>query len=142
MEDNKWIVDILKEKGYKFTEQRKAILEVIGKKGEHYNANEIFKMVGEKIPDVSFSTIYRNIELLLGLGILRKVSIAEGLNHFEVASKNHHHHIICKSCGCIKEIDLCPYKYIEKNELEEMGFEPIEHKFEIYGLCKKCKSKG
>ena len=141
MEDNKWIVDILKERGYKFTEQRKAIIEVIGKKGEHYNASEIFERVGKKIPDVSFSTIYRNIELLLGLGILKKISIEEGLNHFELASKDHHHHIICKSCGYVKEIDLCPYKDIEKKRLDEIGFEPMEHKFEIYGLCKKCKNK-
>lgn len=142
MEDNKWIVDILKEKGYKFTEQRKAILEVIGERRGHHSANEIFRMVAKKIPGISFSTIYRNLELLLRLGILRKVSIVEGLNHFEVTSKGHHHHIICKSCDYVKEIDLCPYNDIEKNKLDEIGFEPMEHKFEIYGLCRNCKNKN
>lgn len=139
--ENEW-VDMLKRKGYKFTEQRKAILNVLNDKAGHYNANEIFNIVAEKIPNISFSTIYRNLETLVRLGIVNKLSIEEGLNHFELSSRGHHHHIICKLCGDVREIDFCPYKAIEKSRLEEIGFEPLEHKFEIYGLCSKCRNKS
>ena len=118
--DDKRAMEILKEKGYKYTLQRKAILDVIGKQSGHYKANEIFNMVSKKIPGVSFSTIYRNLELLINLGIVNKLSIEEGINHYELSAGEHHHHIICKLCGNVKEIDLCPFREMERINLKRL----------------------
>ena len=138
---DKYIIDRLKENGYKLTKQREAIIQVLKENDGHYNANELFNMVAREISGINFSTIYRNLELLVKLEIVNKLSIEEGLNHFELADKGHHHHVICKSCGKVKEIDLCPYKEFEKSKLKEIGFKPMEHRFEIYGLCSKCMKK-
>lgn len=139
--NEKEAIKILKEKGYKYTLQRKAIIDVLSKDEGPYKANEIFALVGEKLSGINFSTIYRNLELLIKLGIVNKLAIEEGLNHYELKTGEHHHHIICKQCGKVKEIDLCPFREMEKDKLDELGFEPLEHRFEIYGLCKGCKNK-
>ncbi len=139
--DVKKAIEILKENGYKCTTQRKIMLEVICEQNRPYKANEIFNMVSEITPGINFSTIYRNLELLLELGIINKISLDESFNYYEVSTGKHRHHIICKICGNVKEIDLCPFKEMEKSKLEELGFEPQDHKFEIYGLCSKCKNR-
>ena len=78
---------------------------------------------------------------MTNLGIIDKINIEEGINHYELSTGEAQHHIICKLCGYIRKIDLCPFKEMEKDKLEDIGFQAIEHKFEIYGLCSKCKNK-
>ena len=138
--DIKKAMEILKENGYKNTSQRKIILDVICKQKRPYKANEIFNMVSEATPGINFSTVYRNLELFLDLGIINKISLDESFNYYELSTGKHRHHIICKLCGIVKEIDLCPFKDMEISELEKLGFEPKDHKFEIYGICSRCKN--
>ena len=133
---------ILKNRGYKLTKQRKVIIEALSNRGGPYTANEVFSLVSNKYSGINFSTIYRNLELLVKLGIVEKLNINDECCHFKLAGKNHHHHIICNKCGEIKEIDICPFKEIVNiNKFKELDFQPIEHRFEIFGICSKCRSK-
>lgn len=134
--------EILKSKGYKLTQQRKVIIDVLGSKVGPHTANEIFSFVSNKYSGINFSTIYRNLELLVRLGIVEKLNLNDGYCHFKLAGEKHHHHVICNKCGEIREIDICPFSEIMgKAKLEDIDFEPIDHKFEIYGLCSKCRDK-
>jgi Fe2+ or Zn2+ uptake regulation protein len=129
----------LKEKGYKLTGQRRIIIEAFDQCPVHYTAHEIFEKVKVKNPSINFSTVYRNLELLCNLGIINKLHISSGISHFELSHNEHHHHVICIKCGDMQGIDMCPYEGLKNNELDVLGFVPVEHKFEIYGYCKKCK---
>lgn len=131
----------LKACGYKLTEQRKIIIEFFQEKPGHYTACEIFEQVKSRCKTINFSTIYRNLELLSSLKIVNKLYINDGVSHYELSGMGHHHHIICKNCGDMKEIDVCPYESISNDKLDELGFMPTEHKFEIYGYCKNCSTK-
>lgn len=134
--------EILKNSGYKLTQQRRVIIDVLRKGGGPYTANEILSLVSSKYSGINFSTIYRNLELLVRLGIVEKLNIIDGYCHFKLAGDNHHHHIICNKCGQIREIDICPFsEIVKKAKFEDLDFEPTEHKFEIYGICSKCKEK-
>lgn len=134
--------DILKDKGYKLTQQRKAIIDVLRSCRCPHTANEILSLVSGEYSGINFSTIYRNLELLVRLGIVEKLNLSEGYCHFKLAGEKHHHHIICSQCGEIREIEICPFsQIIEKARLEELDFEPTGHKFEIYGICSKCRVK-
>lgn len=143
MKDLSRIEAVLREKGYKLTEQRRLIIEVFNEKPGHYTAQEILGLVREKLAGINFSTIYRNLELLSTLEIINKMNIESGISHYELCGQAHHHHIICKGCGDMKEIDICPYAGLEEEQLKSIGFEATEHKFEIYGYCSKCShTKG
>lgn len=132
------IESILKDKGYKLTGQRRMIIEAFEECPAHYTAQEIFEKVKALNPNINFSTVYRNLELLCRLGAIHKLNISSGVSHFELKHDVHHHHLICLKCGDMQSIDLCPYNEIKDARLEEMGFVPVEHKFEIFGYCKKC----
>lgn len=128
----------LKEKGYKLTGQRRLIIKAFIENPGHHTAQEILDFVKDKCKDINFSTIYRNLELLSRLEIINELQIESGISHYELTGLAHHHHIICKKCGEMKEIDICPYANLEEEQLKAIGFKATDHKFEIYGYCSKC----
>lgn len=132
------IEEKLRGMGYKLTGQRRLIIEVFEENPFHYTAQEIFEKVKCKNSSINFSTIYRNLELLCRLNVVSKLNISSGISHFELKDTQHHHHLICLCCGDMKKVDICPYNQLNTNKLDELGFVPLEHKFEIYGYCKKC----
>lgn len=138
MKDLEKLELILREKGYKLTEQRRIIIKAFIESPSHHTAQEIFDLVKGKCKDINFSTIYRNLELLCDLEIIDKLQIESGISHYELTGLTQHHHIICKKCGEMKEIDICPFSSLGEEQLTALGFKSIDHKFEIYGYCSKC----
>ena len=141
MKELSFIEKKLKDSKYKLTEQRKIIIDFFQNNPGHYTAQEIYEKVKNQCNSINFSTIYRNLELLSALNIVNKLDINNGISHYELCGLGHHHHVICKSCGDMKELDVCPYECMNSDKLNEMGFVPTEHKFEIYGICKNCCNK-
>ncbi|HHY82150.1 MAG TPA: transcriptional repressor [Clostridiales bacterium] len=130
------ILQELKKKGYKVTRQREAIISVLGEV-EHQllTAQEIFEKILGMGSATNFSTVYRNLEMLLQEEIIRKVELNRDAAYYELNySGDHHHHLICKKCGSIQTTSFCPLERLG----DEDGFIPVEHKFEIYGYCKEC----
>ena len=132
----------LKDIGCKLTEQRKIIIDVLIENPGHHTAEEIFTFVKNKNSKMNFSTIYRNLELLTNHSIIDKLSIMDGVSHYELNELNHHHHVICTKCGKMTQIDMCPYVEDHVTEkIRSMNFRPTNHKFEIYGFCDRCSKE-
>ena len=133
---------LLKEQQLKVTPQRKAIIDVLQSTNTVLNAQEIFSEVIKILPGINFSTIYRNLDLLMERGILCRITPESGGILYELRrEEGHHHHIICKKCGASIPLDYCPMENIKK-ELGKKGFTPTEHRFEIYGYCDQCNKGG
>lgn len=132
----------LKDQGYKLTGQRRIIIEVFEVCPAHYTAQEVFEKVKLQNSNINFSTVYRNLELLCKIGVINKLNIDSRTSHFELAHNEHHHHVICLKCGEMQSIDMCPYGQLKVSDLDELGFVPVNHKFEIYGYCKKCNKEN
>lgn len=129
----------LKNKGYKLTQQRRAILAVfLENPSKLLTADEIFDKAVEKFNTTNFSTVYRNLDLFVIAEIILKVDLG-GSSAYELLNEDSHHHlIICKSCGKTEPIEFCPYKEIS-SKLKDQNFTFTDHKFELYGYCHKCK---
>ncbi|ABR48487.1 ferric uptake regulator, Fur family [Alkaliphilus metalliredigens QYMF] len=130
----------LKEKGLKITNQRKAILEAFQNPEKHLlTAAEVLEIVSKYTDKLNFSTVYRNLETLTEVGILKRINLDNGINNYELDIENHHHHhLICLSCGDAKTIDYCPFDEMRISNKQLQDFTPVDHKLEIYGYCKKC----
>lgn len=142
MSDIELIQKKLKDKGYKLTNQRKAIIEVLYEHKERFlTAEEIFKKSVEKLPDTNFSTIYRNLSMLEESGIIHNTQIGGGGSVYGLISNmGHHHHIICKDCGKTEAIDFCPLEEIW-SKIDNRSFTLTGHKLELYGFCADCEKK-
>ncbi|WP_165000408.1 Fur family transcriptional regulator [Anaerophilus nitritogenes] len=136
------IKEKLKENGYKLTDQRKAILEVlIHHEHQFLTAEEIYTRVKKDLSQINFSTVYRNLEILEKIDMLHKINLEDKPSQYEIIlHHDHHHHVICKDCGKTQPIHFCPLKQI-LNSLEDEDFTLTEHKFELYGYCSNCTKK-
>ena len=97
-------------------------------------AEEIVNLARDTQPNISASTIYRNLGTLSELGLIKRLdSIGEGWRY--ELSGSHHHHLVCLKCHNTVAIDFCPMNRDVKDLAEKSGFEVADHSFEIKGYC-------
>ncbi|CAN5707043.1 Fur family transcriptional regulator [soil metagenome] len=117
--------------GYKATPQRLAVLEAVAAE-QHQSLGGI----RARCPEVGMVTVYRALDLLSGLGLVRRLDLGGG-PRYELA-EDHHHHLICEGCGDITEFEQCP---VDLQDLPRVGgdFEVRAHSLEVYGTCSACR---
>jgi Fur family transcriptional regulator, ferric uptake regulator len=123
------VVGKIRGRGYKVTPQRLAVLRALAEE-QHQSLEEI----RARCPKVGLVTIYRTLDLLSGIGVVRRLDLGNG-PRYELA-EDHHHHLICESCGHVSEFEECP---VDPRLLRDMDFEVSSHSLEIYGRCTDCK---
>jgi Fur family ferric uptake transcriptional regulator len=132
----------VRQKGLKFTPDRRAILNEIFLIHKHFDIDEIYERLKKKGKKVSRATIYRTLPLLLSGGFIKEVTVSRyGITYEHTLGHSHHDHLICIKCG--KIIEFCD-KNIEKLQntiCKKEKFLPIEHKLSIRGYCKRCGNK-
>jgi len=130
-------MEVLKEKGYKLTEQRKAIVQLLLSQEKYVSAKDIYQKIQKKFPGVSFDTIYRNLSILSDLGIIEETQYAGEAKFITSCSGTHHHHLVCTNCGEIFILSDCPMDLLQTIA---GNFQVTGHRFEIFGLCKDCQN--
>ena len=121
----------IRDGGYKATPQRLAVLEAVA--AEQHQSLEGIRA---RCPEVGMVTVYRALDLLSGLGLVRRLDLGGGAC-YELA-EDHHHHLICEGCGDITEFEQCP---VDLQGLAPAGgdFEVRAHSLEVYGTCSACR---
>lgn len=127
----------LRTQGYKMTPQRQVILDILAENQGHLSGEEIIVKARERQPHISAGTVYRNLNTLCDLGLVRRLNSMGG-RRFELNSC-HHHHLTCLNCHKTVEIDFCPMSEEIKALARQNGFEVADHDFEIKGYCRKCR---
>lgn len=131
-----------KEKNVRMTRQRKVILEELRKQNTHPSADEIYEIVRHRLPRISLGTIYRNLDILSGLGEIQKLELSGSLKRFDWDT-NKHYHIRCIHCNRVDDAPIPPLNKLENELYGATVFEIIGHNLEFVGLCPECsKSKG
>jgi Fur family ferric uptake transcriptional regulator len=135
------------QKKWKMTNQRKVILEELRNSKGHLSADELYVMVKKKLPNISISTIYRNLEELSKQGLIRKISPQSTQKIFD-ANIQPHFHIRCVKCGRIDDIPASMVQKIMSAVSESMpvvkkvtGYEVIGYHLEFFGVCSDCQQK-
>jgi len=121
------------------SKQRRVILDLLAASPEHMSAEEIYQKARDSQPNISLGTVYRNLDTLSEQGLIMRSSFADGKSRYEMAGLEHHHHLICLQCGEIKDLIQCPMAPALEAALQEADFHAVQHQFEIYGYCQKCR---
>jgi Fur family ferric uptake transcriptional regulator len=133
--------ELLKKSGLKFTSQREAILETLYEMSGHYTPEDLHVLIKQRYPElnIGIATVYRTLNLLENSNMATSISFGTAGKKFEIGTKPHHDHMICKKCGEIIEFED---KEIEKRQqiiAKKHGFELTGHIMQLYGICKKCQ---
>jgi len=132
------LVERLRSAGYKITPPRLAVLEVILQEGEHLNPNEILDRAQALHPGLGRATVYRTLEVLTQLCIVRPIYVGES-GPMYIRAEGGHHHLVCSACGRIIDFDQCVAEEMVQELRERFDFEITSHLLEFYGLCATCR---
>lgn len=132
------IVGKLTERGYRLTPQRMMILSAIENSDDHISAEEIHAQVVAKYPHVNISTVYRTLELLKQVGLVTETDLGEGRVRYHPSGKGHHHHLVCKECGAIIDLDETVLSSLKDILLREYKFIADLRHLAIFGRCVNC----
>ena len=132
---------VLHARGQRATPQRYAILRELRALGHHATAEEIGRTVRERLPGTSIPTIYATLELLVELGLARRIDTGHGAAVYDGGSEPHQH-MVCRRCGAVADVPgtLDTRRFIAAADAS--GFRPEGAELVISGLCGRCASEG
>lgn len=135
----------LKEKGYKLTPQRRAIVDMIIKnEGNHLTTEELYNLVKVECPEIGLATVYRTVLLLEEMGIVTKLDLNDGCSRYELIheDENHqHHHLVCNKCGKVIEVEGDLLEELEHSIELKYKFKIQDHSVKFFGLCSECSNE-
>ena len=126
-----------KKKGVKLTDQRKLVAQIMTDSHDHPNVDELYKRVSKIDSKISIATIYRTVKLFEETGILTKHEFKGGKARYEELPESHHDHLIDVQSGEIVEFVNEEIEKLQKTVAEELGYQLLDHKLELYGIKKK-----
>jgi Fur family ferric uptake transcriptional regulator len=129
----------LQEKGFRLTQSRRHILAALVSSQGHITADALYEALSQEQPGIGRMSVYRTLDLLCELGLIRPVYQGTGAAHYILLDKGHHHHLICSQCGKVIEFDDCAVKNVEKSIGRDFDFEIQGHLLEFFGRCSECK---
>ncbi len=133
------IVSKLSELGYRLTPQRIMIVSAIENSDNHISAEEIYAQVVAKYPNVNISTVYRTLELLKRLGLVTETDLGGGRVRYHPVEKGRHHHLVCRQCGAIIDLDEALLSPLKGALLREYKFSADLRHLAIFGHCANCR---
>ncbi|ONI41241.1 transcriptional repressor [Candidatus Epulonipiscium fishelsonii] len=135
--------DMLKNKGYKLTTQRRGILDIlIDNSGNHLSTEEIYDFVKVPYPEIGLATVYRTLQLFEEMELVDRLNFDDGCSRYELRSPDqlhHHHHLLCQSCNKVFEVDNDLLSEVEKDIEKKYNFKVLDHNVMFYGKCQKCR---
>ena len=136
------MTDELSHQGYRMTPQRLMIVSAIENSENHISAEDIYAQVVAKYPNVNVSTVYRTLELLEQLGLVTKTEMGVGRIMYHPLEKGHHHHLVCRECGNVIDLDESALTPLKETLLRDYRFIDDLRHLGILGLCTNCKQKS
>ena len=129
----------LRERGFRMTSQRMAILHVLHHAGTHLSPGEIYKKVVQELPGITEPTVYRTLEFLVENGLVRPYHSGSGHFTYQIAGEDHHH-IVCRICGNEAEVEHSLLENLYYSLEKISGYRKINSHLTFLGVCPNCAS--
>ena len=130
--------ELLRKRGYRLTPQRYMILSVIQEASEHLSVEMITERVQARNPYVSLSTIYRTLELLKKLDLVRENHLHSEQPYYEAVNGQAHHHLVCRRCHETIHLDEQLLGNLNKELEAKYGFHGLALNLIADGYCSSC----
>ncbi|MGH7335142.1 MAG: Fur family transcriptional regulator [Candidatus Rokuibacteriota bacterium] len=138
------IPDAIARYGFRFTGPRRAVVDVLVAQAAPMSVAEIYARLESRRANVV--SVYRTVNLLCELGLLRVADTSKGTQRFELAEQfiGHHHHLVCQECGNVEDLDGC---LLEEDVLDTLrqrvrrsrSFRLTGHDLKLFGICRRCE---
>jgi Fe2+ or Zn2+ uptake regulation protein len=131
------LTGLLHSRGQRATPQRNVILRELRRRAQHATADEILVAVRDELPGTSAPTVYATLELLVELGLARRIDTGAGAALYDGRTEPHQH-LVCRSCGRVDDLDVQVDQEPLLNAAGAAGFRAEGAEVLISGLCADC----
>ena len=129
----------LRGAGLRVTAARVALLDTV-RDGDHLGIEAIASGVRDRVGHVSLQAVYEALHALTAAGLLRRIQPAGGPPRFERRVGDNHHHLVCRSCGVVVDVDCAVGEAPCLTASDEHGFVVDEAEVIYWSLCPSCSS--
>ncbi len=143
MDRSEGILKELRAKGFRITRARSAMVRIFSGALSPLGAPEMAGLMAELGSSVNKTTIYRELEFLMGQGLITEVLVGDGIRRYELMpeGQHHHHHLVCNECSAVEcvEVERCVEEHVRTIE-KQNDFKVTDHSLKFFGLCAKCRT--
>ena len=137
---NKQPTEELRSRGFRITAAREAILEILSKGHKPLSASEVHESLLKQRTKSDRVTVYRELDFLEKQGVIQAVQFQDRNRRYELASLEHHHHLICQECKSVEDVSIKEDLEIQERAIEKQkNFKIMRHSLEFFGLCANCR---
>ncbi len=144
MKQTEEIFTVLRACALRLTKTRKALVELFFRHETPLSVPDILSELKGVMVMVNKTTVYRELERLEKLRIVDTVNLGDRKRYYELASRGHHHHLVCLRCDRVTDIDVNERSLLvqEQRMNREKQFTILRHSLEFFGLCGACRTAG
>lgn len=129
---------LLARRGYRLTSPRRHLLEVMSSLDDRFAAEAVVAAA----PEVGRATVFRTLRLLQDLGVVCQVVLDDGSIAYRLAPEEHHHHLLCVSCGAVEDFSSPALEEVLQQVEASTGYRVEGHRLEVYGRCPRCQDSA
>jgi len=130
---------MLREAELRVTRQRLAVLSAVHAR-PHSDTDSVIRTVRQDLPEVSHQAVYDVLKALTGAGLLRRIEPAGSVARYESRTGDNHHHVVCRSCGAIADVDCAVGHTPCLTASDDRGFAIDEAEVTYWGTCSSCST--
>lgn len=129
---------LCRERGLPLTVQRRGIFTAVLQRDDHPPADQVYESVKGRIPDLSRTTVYRVLDTLVGLGVIRRLHHPGPGARFD-GKTDRHHHLVCRKCHRVVDVECQELDDLRLPPNQRHGFQVHDYSVHFLGVCETCR---
>jgi Fur family transcriptional regulator, stress-responsive regulator len=132
------LLERLREREWRFTAQRRAVVEVLAGEHVHMSADAIHSRAQDVLPEISLATVYNTLNELVAMGEILEVAAGTGPKRYDPNARTPHQHLVCTNCGLLRDVFDAPEPSLALSDADASGFVLTGVDVVYEGLCPVC----
>jgi len=136
------LVSKLKDRGYRLTPQRVALLRILATEDSHPSASQLYDRLKSQFPTTSPATVYKTLNLLKDVDEVLELGFSDDDNRYDGTKPYPHPHLVCIRCRKIVDPDVDMADTLIRQVSEQSGYAILSHRLDFFGLCPECRNRA
>jgi len=133
------LVAKLREREYRLTPQRIALLRLLAASDGHPSASQLYEQIKDQFPTTSLATVYKTLNVLKEIGEVLELGFSGDDNRYDGNRPYPHPHLICIRCQKILDPEVSLAQSLIQEVAQSSGYQIVGHRLDFYGLCPDCQ---
>jgi Fur family peroxide stress response transcriptional regulator len=133
------LVNKLREREYRLTPQRIALLRLLAASDGHPSASHLYDQIKDQFPTTSLATVYKTLNVLREMGEVLELGFSNGDNRYDGNRPYPHPHLVCINCHSIVDPEVSLAQKLIQEVAEQSGYRLVGHRLDFHGVCPGCQ---